>query len=573
MRSEWVHTLRKKAKDGSVKDIWRDWKWIWSFSARRKKAVAMYVLCGVISSGMGLLSGVVSKYMIDAIVSLDMGRLLPCCGYMVASVVAMMVFRSLTNRMVARLNVDMLTDVQQTVFRQMMDADWLHISRYPSGELLSRFSSDVGTVATSAVSWLPQVIIQLFSVISTVVVMAVYDPVMALIGCASTPVLFLMSRSVLSRQRRYDQRMRQVGGAMSAFQAETFRNMDTLKSFGVEHTMTDRLRDRQEEYRQAVLEQNRFSIRTNNLMTVMGTLVEYGALAYCLWRLWRGDILFGTMTLFLQQRTRLSSAFSGLVSLIPTALSASVAAERVRELTELPKEPSRVRLAPPEGRWSVELTDVSLGYGPERQILSHVDLKVPAGSLVALVGPSGEGKTTLLRLLLGLIRPTEGRAELVGPHGERQGVGADTRHFFTYVPQGNTVIAGTVAQNLALVDPAATEKEMIQVLEDACAWEFVKDLPQGLHARLGEGGRGISEGQAQRIAIARALMRRSPVMLLDEVTSALDQDTERRVLENLSRRGVTTIVTTHRPSVLDQAQRVYQVRDGQVIRLEGAKVL
>jgi ABC-type multidrug transport system fused ATPase/permease subunit len=440
------------------------------------------------------------------------------------------------------------------------------LRQYPSGELLDRFSSDISTVANCAVSWLPGVIIQLFTVLATLGVILYYDPVMALIGCASTPLLFLASRSLMRKQRYHNQRMRQVSGDMASFQSETFRNMDTLKSFGVEGQMERKLQIRQEDYRDTVLRYNRFTIRTNIWLTAMGTAVQYGAMAYCLWRLWRGDILFGTMTLFLQQRESLSGAFSSLVSLVPTALSGSVAAERIRELTELPKEPHQ-QAPTVVGSCALEIRQVRVGYGTEHNVLENVDLTAPAGQVIALVGPSGEGKTTLLRMLLGLIRPDEGTIQLVDRHGGRFDVGADTRGCFTYVPQGNTMIAGTVAENLRLAREDATEQELIDALEDACAWEFIRELPLGIHTPIGENGKGLSEGQAQRLSIARALTRKAPVMLLDEVTSALDRDTEQRVLENLCRRGVTTVVTTHRPSVLRLCSRVYHVQSGQVRRL------
>ena len=562
--SELIRELKQKAKDGTLKQIWTDWLWIWSFSRKRWGSVLLYTLFGVGGSTLGLVSGVVSKYMIDSIVAMDLSRLVLYVCLLLGSAALSVAFQSMTSRFATRLSIAMHNDVQAKVFDSIMDTDWTALSKYPTGDLLSRFGADVSTVSNCAVSWLPGVVIQGFSVLSILAVILYYDPIMALIGCASTPLLFLMSRRLLRRQRDYNQKMRQVSGDMTAFQSETFRNMDTLKSFGVESVMSGKLRIWQKNYRETVLEHNRFTIRTNIWLTVMGTVVQYGALAYCLWRLWRGDILFGTMTLFLQQRSSLSASFSALVGLIPTALSGSVAAERVRELMELPKEPHRPVAEIPEGRCAIELRDVQVSYAPKRQILRHVDLEAPAGQIVALVGPSGEGKTTLLRLLLGLIRPEEGELTLVDSEGGRHPLGADTRHCFAYVPQGNTVIAGTVADNLRLVCHDATEAQMEQALKDACAWDFVQELPEGMNTLIGEGGKGFSEGQAQRIAIARALMRSAPVMLLDEVTSALDQATELRVLTNLMRRGVTTIVTTHRPSVLHLCSRAYEVKDGAV---------
>lgn len=564
--SEFLKIMAGKAKDGTLRNVWRDWKWIWSFTRRRKGAVALYTLCGILSSAMGLAAGVLGKYMIDAIVLMDLEKLVPCCILTVASAVLSLAFQSLTSRFSARLSINMHNDVQAAVFDSILQSDWMELSKYASGDLVNRFTADVNTVANCAVSWLPNMIIQSFTVLSTLIVILCYDPVMALIGCASTPILFLMSRSLMRKQRDHNQNLRQVAGDMSAFETETFHNIDTVKSFGVETQTGKKLRFWQKNYKNAMLDYNRFSIRTNVWLTAMGLVVQYAAFGYCLWRLWRQDILFGTMTLFLQQRANLSAGFSSLVTLVPTALSGSVAAERLRELMELKKECCDQKPVP-EGPCAVELRGVTAAYGPEKKVLSEVDLSAPAGQVTALIGPSGEGKTTLLRLLLGLIPPEQGTLELVRGDGQRSPLGADTRLCFAYVPQGNTVMAGTVAENLRLGREEATDEELEAALKDACAWEFVSKLSQGIHSPVGEGGKGLSEGQAQRLAIARALVRRSPVLLLDEVTSALDVQTEQRVLENLMRRGVTTVVITHRMSVLSLCGGAYRVEGGRVCPL------
>lgn len=559
--------MRKKAKDGSLKAVWQDWKWIWSFSRKRRGAVVLYTLCGILSSALGLVAGVLGKYLIDAIITLDMDRLLWCCVLTVVSAALGVAFQSLTSRFSARLSVNMHNDVQAAVFDSVLRSDWMELSRFSSGDLVNRFSSDANTVANCAVSWLPNLIIQLFSVVSTLVVILYYDPIMALIGCASTPLLFLMSRRLMRQQRDHNQNLRQTAGDMSAFQTEVFHNMDTLKSFGVEEQTGGKLRFWQGKYKDAMLEYNRFSIRTNVWLTVMGTLVQYAAFGYCLWRLWRQDIMFGTMTLFLQQRASLSSGFAALVALVPTALSGSVSAERLRELTQLKKEEHHSQDVDPQGSCAVEIKAVQASYGPDRQILTNADIIAPAGEVTALIGPSGQGKTTLLRLMLGLLPPERGEMTLVDGAGKRYPLGADTRHCFAYVPQGNTVMAGSVAENLRLGCSDASDAELEAALQDACAWEFVSQLPLGIHSPIGEGGKGLSEGQAQRLAIARALVRKAPVLLLDEVTSALDRETEQRVLQNLVRRGLTTVVITHRLSVLSLCGGAYRVEDGQVAAL------
>ena len=186
--------------------------------------------------------------------------------------------------------------------------------------------------------------------------------------------------------------------------------------------------------------------------------------------------------------------------------------------------------------------------------------------MIAITGPSGDGKTTLLRLLLGLVEPDEGTAALVGKNGQRYSISAGTRQIFAYVPQGNSVFSGTIAENLRLARPDATDEELKEMLKIACAWEFVSQLPEGLQHRLGAGGRGISEGQAQRLAIARALLRRAPILLLDEATSGLDIATERQLLENLRGCGLlqTCILVTHRPESTRFCSRIYEIHHRQV---------
>ena len=189
---------------------------------------------------------------------------------------------------------------------------------------------------------------------------------------------------------------------------------------------------------------------------------------------------------------------------------------------------------------------------------------------MALVGPSGEGKTTMIRLLLGLVRPEEGNAVIIASNGQEVSMNAQTRHQFAYVPQGNTIFAGTIADNLRVVKEDATDEEVVAVLKIACAWSFVKNMPNTIYSKVGERGKGLSEGQAQRIAIARAILRDAPILLLDEATSALDVKTERQVLFNIvqQRPNKTCIVTTHRPSVLDMCQRVYRVMETRITELD-----
>jgi ABC-type multidrug transport system fused ATPase/permease subunit len=279
------------------------------------------------------------------------------------------------------------------------------------------------------------------------------------------------------------------------------------------------------------------------------------------------------MTFFLQQRSKLSSSFKSLTSIIPGFLNSSVSAHRIRELVELPKEvhiPESNELDDyADQGFTIQMKDLDFSYVENNQVISRSQLVAKPGEIVALIGPSGEGKTTLIRLILGLVRPQGGSAVMVTVDGREVELNADTRHLFAYVPQGNTMLSGTLAENLRMAREDATDEQIVDALKTACAWEFVSRLPLGINSPIGERGRGLSEGQAQRIAIARAILRDAPILLLDEATSALDVATERQVLRSIIQNhpNKTCIVTTHRPSVLNMCQRVYRVMDTRVTEL------
>ena len=559
-------SLRDLLRGENLKEIWSNWKWIMTFTRRHWLGVVGLTFFGLLSSSLNLAAAIITKNLIASIISLDMDRLLPMVVLMVLCAALSVLFQSGAARYSARLSTTMHQEIQKLTFDRLVHGDWMAVRRFPTGDLLSRFSGDIGNIASCAMTFLPNVIVQLFTVLVTLGIIFYYDPIMALICLVSTPVLFLASRTLLRRQHAFNRRLRIVNSGMTAFQAETFRNIDTLKGFGIESAVSGQLEDWQKKEREMILEHNAFTIRTSALLSSMGTLVQYAAMGYCIWRLWQGHMILDTMTFFLQQRGTLQNAFSGLVGQIPRLLGGSVAAERIRELTDLPQDPDSTDEVPTP--WcKIRLENVSAAYEDGVKVLEDITLEAGPGEVIALVGPSGEGKTTLLRLLLGLMQPLGGNMELTDARGTVHTLGTRTRRYFSYVPQGNTLLAGSIADNLRLVDPNASDEQIIAALEGACAWDFVSQMPGGIHARLGEGGLGLSEGQAQRIAIARALMRKAPAMLLDEITSALDMETEQRVLSYLMNLGVTCIVSTHRPSVLTMCTRAYRVEDGHITRL------
>ena len=570
---ESLDILISRWKDGTFAEILDDWKWIFSYSARYKGAIAFYLILGIISTSMGLVSSVAGKYMIDIITGHDSSRLWVMAVIMVSSSVFSLIFGSIISRITAKLSIDINNDIQADIFDKIVDADWMSLNRYSNGDILNRFNGDISTVSSNAISWLPTIVIAVYNFVATFLVILHYDWIMALIALGSAPFMLLMSRFLIKKQRDYSRKVREMSSDLMSFEVEAIYNFDTIKSFGIAPHYSKKMRWWQRRFRDISLKYNLFSIKTNILMSVTGTFVQFLAFGYCLFRLWSNDITYGTMTLFLQQRSKLSAAFSNVVSIIPSFLNSAVSAHRIRELVELPREvhiPESSQLDKyAHHGFRVRMKNVNFSYTEGNQVITNSEFEANPGEIVALVGPSGEGKTTLIRLLLGLVRPQGGGVTLSASDGSSIEMNAETRHLFAYVPQGNTVISGTIAENMRMVKEDATDEEIIDALKVSCAWNFVSKLPDTINSSVGERGRGLSEGQAQRIAIARAVLRNAPVLLLDEATSALDVATERTVLRNIVKRhpNKTCIVTTHRPSVLNMCQRVYRVMETQVTEL------
>jgi ABC-type multidrug transport system fused ATPase/permease subunit len=564
--------------DGTYQEFIRDWKWIFSYSKKYWKIVLFYTLLGIVSSTLSLVSAVISKYSIDIITGYKTDKIGLLIALMVGSMAFSLIFSSLVSRFSLKLDIYVHNDIQAEVFDRILDADWSCLSGYPNGDLLNRFNSDVGTISGNAVSWIPNVIISVYSFLATFAVILHYNVVMAFITFLSAPILLGCSRILIKKNRTYQKRIMEMNSQMMSFETETFYNFDTIKSFGISSHYNRELRGWQKKYKQFQLDYNRFSILRNIGLSLLSAAIGFIAFGYCLYLLWTHAITYGTMTLFLSQRSSLSSSFSTLINILPGMINSTVSAQRIRELVDLPKEThdpeTEKRLsAQADNGFSLILQDVDFSYGslpdqkdepspPPTPVLKACSFQAHPGEIVALIGESGQGKTTLLRLLLGLIRPDCGTAHLELSDGSMQEINADVRRFFSYVPQGNTIISGTIAENLRMVREDATDEELTAALESAQAYAFVKDLSDGINTHIGERGHGISEGQAQRIAIARALLRDSPMLLLDEATSALDVSTERQVLEGIMQSpNRTCIITTHRPAVLSICNRVYRIKD------------
>lgn len=557
--------LKAKLHRDDPGQLKREVLWLLGRMKRFRRQILTVSVLGLLAAVLGLGSSVASKYLIDAVTGGVRSMLLPAACLMAGMMLLSLVLQGLSSRVGAVIHVRVKNELQHGTYGRILRGGWEALEPYRSGDLLNRLTSDVGSLSEGIIGFFPGLIASGAKFLGAFLIILYYDPVMAVIALMGVPVMLGISRLMLRRMRHHSLQMKELTGRVMAFQEDSFRNLTSIKAFSATPLFEQKMHRLQDTYADAYLSYNAFQIGSGSFLSLVGMAVTASCFGWGVYQLWNGSITYGSLTLFLQLASTLRGAFSALVSLAQQAVSLTTSAGRILAVEDLPEEEGRM----PQGleeeeKLHIRLKDVSFRYKTGETVLEPFDFTAGYGDLIAITGPSGEGKTTLLRLLLGLVRPGSGKASLTGDSGREYTLSAGTRTVFAYVPQGSSIFAGTVRENLQLVNPEATEAEMTEALKTACAWDFVSQLPGGLEYPLGAGGRGISEGQAQRLAIARALLRRAPILLLDEATSGLDEGTERQLLRNLRSWEAlhTCILVTHRPGSAAFCSRAYEIRRG-----------
>lgn len=449
--------------------------------------------------------------------------------------------------------------MQSQVLDRLLRSEWHGRERYHSGDVINRLEFDVNTVVNFLTETLPNALSVAAMFIGAFLYLMRMDTVLALITVGILPVFILLSRLYVGRMRKFTRKVRSSDSRVQSILQETVQHRMLIKTLECDAAMMGRLGESQVELRNHVKRRTVFSVFSNFVLNAGFSLGYLIAFLWSALRLLDHTITFGAMTAFLQLVYRIQNPARELTRLAPAFVAVFTAVERLMELEEIPLEEQGepVVMGQPCG---VRLTGVSYTYdGGHRKIIDNLSFDFAPGSCTAILGETGAGKTTLVRIVLSLVHPQQGKVEIYDNGGMTAAVSPLTRCNFVYVPQGNTLLSGTIRDNLQLGNPAATDDEMRRALETACAG-FVFDLPEGLDTVTAESGGGLSEGQAQRIAIARALLRGRGIMLFDEATSALDPDTERELLGRiLQSREKTVIFITHRPAVVEYCDRVLKV--------------
>lgn len=532
-----------------------------------------YTFLGMAGTVVSLFSGLVSKELVDIITGHETGAVLGVFAIMIGTGIGMCIINMISDYASARISMRVDAEIKADIFEKVMITDWESLTGYHTGDLMTRWGRDASNISSGVLNFIPNMIVYVFRFTAAFAMVIYYDWTFAVFAFLGMPVSLVLSRTLMKRMVKNNEKSAAMGAKLSGFNQETFSNIQTIKAFDLLGLYVKRLKQIQTEYISMNLEFKRIGMWTSLLLTTVGLLVSYSAHGWGIYRVWSGVISYGTMTMFLGLSGTLTGTLHSLTALIPQIISLTTSAGRLMDIVEMPREDysdddevAKFCQRNEGAGISLKLEDVSFTYKTGTEVFRAATMEVKPNEIVALVGPSGEGKTTMLRLILSLMQTKEGNAYLEGCDGDetnRVRLTPSTRKLFAYVPQGNTMFSGTIAENMRNVKTDASEEEITEALKKACAWDFVEKLPNGIHSEIQERGGGFSEGQAQRLSIARALLRDAPILLLDEATSALDITTERKVLRNImaDERPRTCIVTTHRPTVLEMCTRVYGIRD------------
>lgn len=536
--------------------------WLWRHHKSCRLQAVLNMLIGLSLVGLGLLGVDTIRSLTDIATHAKEGDIIWTAVLLALVFLLEMLMHIASTWISAVLGVKTQNLMQQFFFRQLIKGKWRGIEKYHSGDVINRLFGDVGDIVSLMTDILPTTIVVITQFIASFVYLYVMDSTLAIIVIVTSPLFVLLSRFYFKRMRRIVRTIKDSNSAIQAIIQESIQHKMVIKVLGQENSMVDKLELRQSLLRKQIKSRAKFSILSKTLVNIGFAGAYLVALTWGLFQLQDGLITMGVLMAFTQLINRIQRPMLDAARLLPIFVNSLTSCERLMELEELPLEEEGEPVVL-EGNVGIRFNDVSYHYTQKgRIVIKHFSHDFKPGTFTAILGETGAGKTTLIRLILALISPTEGTAEAYSqlPTSNFQ-LSPALRPNFSYIPQGNTLFSGTIRDNLLMGNPEATTEDMRHALQLAMA-DFVFTLPDGLETKCAEQGGGLSEGQAQRIAIARAILHPCKVLLLDEATSALDVETEKQLLENLKQhfKDSTIIFVTHRLAVVNFTTDVIKMK-------------
>ncbi len=537
--------------------------WLFSRTKGRRGALAAIIVGNAVFAAAGASFSLLCRGIIDSAVAGDTVGIRAYAAGLAGFVLLQLVLRLVCNSLSEYVRAKIEMDMRGELFGRLLSSELDSLTKYHSGELMNRMFSDVKICADGIADIVPNAVNMVTRLVCACAIMIALEPWFALLFAAAGIVVFAVTKFFRGRLKGLHKQVQEKEGRVRSFLQESVESAAVVKVFGAERKMMKQNDVNQQEHFAARMKRRTIGIISG---AGFGLIFQAGyvlALVWGAYGIFTGGMSYGTLTAVLQLVNQIQSPFSGLSSLFPKLYAAEASAERIMELEALPAEKEAEKTLRYENFRGLEVSGLKFSYG-ENEVISRADFTLKKGEIAALTGISGGGKSTLFMLLLGAYKPQSGAIRFAGADGSYL-PGRETRGIFAYVPQGNCLFSGTIRENIAFLrdDRDVSDEEIMSAARAACAEDFISQLPNGLDTRIGENGFGLSEGQAQRIAVARALFSGAGFLLLDESTSALDAQTERRLLENISAMdGKTVLIVTHRPAALNICGRRFTIKDG-----------
>lgn len=534
--------------------------WISRRLHKRKGALIWMTATHVLTALLGVLFALGTRWIIDSARAKDLWQFIFACLVQGTLIVAMIGTHMLDRHMQEKMTAQIDRDLKAHFLHRLLGGDYRTVSAYHTGELLNRLNNDIRIVTGNVVSLLPGVAGMITRLLGAMALLVVLEPLLALIVIGAGLVVVLATGFLRRKLKNLHKEVAAAEGKSSGFMQETLEKLLFVQAMDISDEVERRadvlLQDRYTLQRK----RKNISVLSNTCMNILSYGAAFGALVWCAVGLFNGTMSFGTLTAVSQLVGQLRGPFVNLSGIMPQYAALCAAAERLMELENVGKRPN----ARTDGELvyrkmdGIEARNLSFGYDRER-IFDKAAFFLPKNTFGVVMGQSGIGKSTLLKLLLGVLHPEEGILTFRGPEQETP-VDATTRSLFAYVPQGNLLLSGTIRENLCITRPDATEEEINEAVFVSGMDDYLPTLPDGLETVIGESGAGLSEGQAQRLSIARAVLSQAPILLLDEATSALDAETEKTVLQRIKALpNKTCIAVTHKAAPVAYCDWVLEV--------------
>ena len=541
--------------------------WILGRIRRRIPALALLTLIQMTQALLSVFFALGTRSVIDSAVSGNPELFRYACLRQACIIGGILVCSSWLRHLRDRLSMDLERDWKRRLLHGLLHGDYASVCRYHSAELLNRLNSDVSKINSGILAIVPNTAAMVTRLVAAVVVLGSIDIRFMLLIAAGGVVVLLATALIRRRLKDLNKQVSAHDGKVSGFLQETMEKLLMVQTMDVSVEVERRADVLMEDRYDIQRKRKNISLMSHTCVSVMRMGAGFVALAWCAWRILQGQMTFGSLTAVTQLVNQLQTPFVNLSGVMPQYIAMIASAERLMELEEIQGEPAAME-ENPHGLYhrmeSIQAADLSFAYDRDR-ILTEAAFELPKGAFAVITGPSGVGKSTILKLLLGVFRP-DGGGLWLNCGQEKMALDRSFRRLFAYVPQGNLLLSGTLRENLTIVKPDATEEEIRRATFISAMDDFLPQLPMGLDTVLGESGAGLSEGQAQRLSIARAVLGDAPILLLDECTSALDAVTEETVLQRIrDLPDKTCIAVTHRPAATNLADWQMMVQDEKII--------